>query len=188
MNRLYYVIITPWDDVLYKLDAWSDNYYLISMYYRQYKRKQPLSSLEEYNISSILEFADKMKIEYDASIDNILDNRLSMVTSKDNKLCAIFKHRYIKSFNNISKPLLRDSIGHLTKSFLSITSMLKYLDDDYNILYALVFVCYGYRLNPEYIDLVYLWFFLLKTVYTNSINTIDTLIPYDTVFIRVDEY
>lgn len=183
-----YVIITSWYDKLYKMEAWSDNYYLISMYYRQYNKSQPLSLLKEYETGSILEFANKLKMLYDASIDDIVNNRIHLITSKDNKLCAIYKYKYEESFTNINESLLRDNINYFIKTFLSVSSIIKYLYDDYNILLMLIFVCYQYRLKKDSVDLVYLWFFLLKTEYTNSINTLDSLIPYDTVFVRVDEY
>ena len=193
-----YVIITSWDDVLYKLEAWSKNYYLASVYYRQFKKKHPDAMLKIYSSSGnmkMMQLARDLKRDYDTTVEDIIDLELKLAASKDNNLCVIYKAKYHNSFVtesiDIDPGIYKDFTNVLTRTFLSPAILTKYIHTSPN-LFELLFRSYNYASSDQNlvdIDMVYLWFFFLKVSQINFITDFHRdVVPIDSVFVRVDEY
>ena len=193
-----YVILASWDDVLYRLEAWSKNYYLASVYYRQFEKKHPDALFKVYSGTGrmqMLKLASELKREYDTKVDDIIDLELKLTASKDNNLCVIYKSKYTNSFTtkstDISVEIYREFSNVLAKTFLSPAILTKYIYDK-NKLFELLFRSYSYVTSVQdsvELDMVYLWFFFLKMSPVNFIIDFHRdIIPIDSVFIRVDEY
>ena len=193
-----YVILASWNDVLYRLEAWSKNYYLASIYFRQFKRKHPdaiFKIYKGYGSCQIMQLAHQLKMECDTKVEDFIESELKLTASRDDKLCAIYKARYLDSFTAKSSDIdsgIYDEVTSIMSSiFLSSAPLVKflYLDND---LLELLFITYSYtsKLSKAVeLDMVYMWFFLLKINRTSFISDFHrNIIPIDTVFIRVDEY
>ena len=193
-----YVIVASWDDVLYKLEAWSKNYYLASVYYRQFKKKHPEAMFIIYSNSGnmkMMQLSRDLKRDYDASVEDIIDSELKLAASKDNNLCVIYKSKYHDSFvtdsSSIDPELYREFTSILARIFLSPATLIKYIDSS-NVTFELLFRAYNYIKTDQNLvdlDMVYLWFFFLKVSQVNFIVDFHrNMVPLDSVFIRVDEY
>lgn len=200
-NTDFYVILTSRNDVLYKLDAWSKNYYLASVYYRQIKKQHRDSLFKVYSSSNdecmkMLYLARYLKRDYDVGVDDIIESELKIMSSKDDKLCAIYKSKYHESFtthsSNIIPGIYEDIVDALSKVFLRPAPLTKYIHDSKNILFDVLFRSYNYMVLEQSVtelDMVYLWFCLLRLPQINFIADFHRdIIPIDSVFIRVNEY
>lgn len=188
-----YVIITSWHNVLYKLDAWSKNLYIAKTYLAKHSEEFPhhISTLVTYECENILEFAKLLKTDLDASLDDIIGSDLKLLSSKDGLMCIIYKSRYNDSFDT-NMMRTKTLFSCINRVILSTTPLVRYLNEvntGFDLL-ELLFLLYQYLLNhtgADNIDPVYLWYFILKTRYTNCIiDSTDDTVPIDAVFVRVD--
>lgn len=183
-----YIIIDSWNDVLYRVVAWSRNYYLTTKYFEEYNKNHSMSKMVGIEADTIRELSLILKKEYDTSIPDLLDNEIKMFTSKDNKISALALIKHSNWFdlnsnhydaNSIFKDWLLDLIPNI---ILSIVPLIKYIDTGYpDDLLQTVFVAYQYRYIPnidDKIDLVYFMYFILKIGSTNKVmRFIDECLP-----------
>lgn len=187
-----YVIVTNWNDVLYKLDGWSRNMYLARTYYNKRKKQFPgvESEFITYDCNNSLELAKKLKMEFDSSIDDILDNELNLISSRDSRLCMIYKSKY-KDLLNVDDSRIKTLFSTVSETFLASAPLVRYLDEGrigFDLL-GLLFLASYYNMTTmvgDFVDIVYLWYFILRTRYTNCIIDSTDSIPLDSVFIRVE--
>lgn len=193
----FYVIVDSWDDVLYKLEAWSKNYYIANMYYTKYKKTHPDALLKVYETDErlkTLHLANTLKKEFDTDVDTFIGSELKLISSEDGKLCAIYKDKYKYSFMTSSSDMeqtlfncIRNSIAEV---FLRSAPLVKYIQTPIDLL-EILFRAHIYTTNSKRvnIDMIYLWYFILKNSKINILipQNYGEVIPIDTVFISVNE-
>lgn len=184
-----YVILDSWDDVLYKLEAWSKNYYLAKTYYHQFKENHPDALLYTCECKSVTEFSMLMKNEVDASVDLIVNSNLRITTSGDNKLSVIYKDMYTELFSAelMSKPIKHDIMSILGGFALSTVPLVVYLTGETTntFITEILFKLYQYSkvTNPlAHLDMVYLWYSIMNTKEISVISSIK--LPKDLVFVK----
>ena len=184
----FYVILASWNDVLYKLEAWSKNYYLAKTYYTIFKEKHSDSMFLSYQCKTVAEFSVIMKKEVDASVDKIVESNLRITTSRDNKLSVIYKDMYTEMFNVdlMNKSVKNDLLSIIGGNALSTAPLTVYLKDEYmnTITTEILFKLYQYSKVSKslvYLDIVYLWYSILNSKEISIISSFE--IPKDVVFV-----
>ena len=185
----FYVILASWDDVLYKLEAWSKNYYLAKMYYQQFNEKYSDALFYTYECKSVTEFSVIMKNEVDASVDLIVNSNLRIATSGDDKLSVIYKDMYTEFFNIelMNKSTKHDILSMVGGFALSTVPLTVYLVSDTAnaFITEILFKLYQYSKvsNPSaHLDMVYLWYSIVNTNGVSIISSIE--LPKNLVFVK----
>lgn len=181
-----YVILKSWNDSLYKLEAWSRNYFIASNYYNNFLKTDPDSILEEIEVRGISELSIKLKMEYDSDISDVINTLLKSKLSRDDKLYVIYKSEYSDYFeyttlDNETKTIIARLISHIS---LEISQMLKYVFKDLKVL---MYLMYMNMLSKPELDMVYVWYLIING--TSNVNrftgSIGNVIKRNSVFIII---
>ena len=184
------------DDMVYKLDAWSKNYYLAKLYYNQFDSN--MYTLVKYECNNMVELARMVSYDSTSSdVNDIFNSMLKSTTSMDNKLFALYRNEQSMLFNKVSDKMnpsisifrYTDIVSSILIFSLNIVASLSdYIrTDDIDIMYFVATLCKS-SVNIRYnIDSVYLWRFILsmryKIGYTKSIVNNKNITPDDILFI-----
>lgn len=181
-----YVILKSWNDSLYKLEAWSRNYFIASNYYNNFLKTDSDSILEEIEVRSISELSIKLKMEYDSDISDILNTLLKSKLSRDDKLYVIYKSEYSDYFeyetlDDETKINITRLLSHIS---LEMSQMTKYIFKDLKVL---MYLMYMNVLNKNELDMVYVWYLIINgtSKSIHIISSIGNVIKRNSVFIIV---
>lgn len=200
MANKSYVILTSFRDVLYRIEAWSTNYYYVRSYYDQYVEKYPDSILIEYEVNDKFKATSLVRmlgLDYGVvGLEDFVTSELKMCTSLDNKISVIYKTAYDCSFKTKSayiEPWLYDEISDIMAGvFLSSAPLVKFIYSDIDLL-ELLFKAFSYSSKASKnieLDLLYVWRLILHmsnsrfTRYNLISDHHQKLIPVNSVFIE----
>lgn len=200
MANKTYIILTSWDEVLYRVEAWSSNYYFIKMYYNQYIETHPEAIIVEYEMHDgfrVTALIRKIGLDYGAcALENFATSELKLCTSLDGKLNAIYKSMYDCSFKTKSYYLdtwVYDDISSIISGvFMSTAPLIKFIYLDIDLL-ELLFKAYSYTSKVSKtteLDMVYVWYLILRMPtsrfmrYNLILDHRQDLIPVHSVFMN----
>lgn len=206
--RTFYVVITSWRDVLWKVVGWTDNPYIAISYFKEYHLMDKISRMVIIECGSVLELSKIVRDNYDTDTSDFLEAHLITRTSRDDRCYVIYKEKYSEMF---SDDYLAKSEGNLLrvcdvlcKVMMSVCPLIKYIDvqnqpNTAEFILGLIFEVYNHTSNKRLfknnalknqiandIDIVYFWRFLNMSSQQNRIVDNGGIIyePYDAVFIN----
>lgn len=156
-----YVVLKSWNDILYKLEAWSRNYFIASNYYNNFLKSDPDAMFKEIEVRSISELSIKLKIEYDSDISDILSTLLKSKLSRNDNIYVIYKSEVSEYFeyrtlDNELKTNVTKLLSHIS---LEMSQLMKYVFEDMKVLLYLI---YANVLNVTELDMVYIWYLVIN--------------------------
>lgn len=183
---LIYVILESYNDVLYKVNSWSKNYYVATMYYSEFKKTHPDTLLVEYE-------CDKVRILYRSILDDgfivdipyLIDNCLCSMTSSDGNLTMIYPcihDRNVKD-DRLIFALTRTAIGHFDRQSTWAKFFTNYFKGSQDTITSME----QHLCELETIDPVYLWYLVLnRKDFKRARNILNDwkLLPKNLVFVR----
>ena len=181
-----HTILKSQDDILYKLEAWSKNWYLINAYYNEFRKVNPEAILTTYECNSVVELYNTLKTTTSTTLEDVVEGSLRIKSSEDGRICVIYKDKYSECFKESSENsiIVRDVVELIYRKVIAISPLIIYLEDFYGPIMNLLFKIYINKKNGDRysIDLVYLWNYILRS----NITIPDIIpIPFNSVFLSV---
>ena len=186
--RRFYVVISPWDELLYRVIGWTENEYIANVFYDGLFKDGEEVNLVSYECENLLILSHILKEEYNIEVEDTVNTKLISKTSNDDKLFVIFRQEYSELFDisNINHIIHREGFSRI---FLSSAPFVKYINNIGDDILNVVFLAYRYLTyskSDAKFDMVYLWYFILISnvdFIMRKTNKIKGLIPDDVVFL-----
>lgn len=205
--RTFFVVITSWRDVLWKVVGWTDNPYVAISFFKEYRNMDKMSSMIIVECGSVVELFKVIREDYATDTAEFLDAHLITRTSKDERCYVIYKEKYSELFSDDylvrSEGNLLRVCDALTKIMMALCPLIKYIDVKSSpgiaeLILGVIFQVYSHTSNKRLfrnsdlmkqivndIDIVYFWRFLNMSSQQNRIAESGGVVyePYDAVFI-----
>lgn len=185
MGKIH-TILKSQDDVLYKLEAWSKDWYIINVYYNEFVTVDEDAIVVSYECDSIIELYNLLKPNTSTTVDDIVGGFLRIRSSVDGKLCVIYKDKYSECFDDSTNSIMiKNTVESIYRKVMLIVPLVVYFDYFYGPIMNLLFKIYLNKKNGNRnsVDLVYLWYYIIKT----GIVVPDFIqIPLNSVFLSVN--
>lgn len=185
MGKIH-TILKSQDEILYKLEAWSKDWYLVNVYYNEFIKVDPEATLITYECDSVIELYNILKSTTSTTLEDVVEGSLRIKSSEDGRICVIYKDKYSECFSDSLKNsiIIRSMVESIYRKVITLSPLIIYLESFYGPIMNLLFKIYINKKNGDKysIDLVYLWNYILKA---NIIIPDIISIPFNSVFLSV---